>query len=317
MACKAILSALEDAGLTIQRPRRLRDLLVRVRSRAGRLDPRCARDALRRVADSGGGGRAGSIGLASAAIVGGMAEVCVTLMTLQQVTPPARRLVDRRRRRRRRWRRQPLRRRWHLADDGVHRELGPHLARATASRCSRSGTCTTTARRASTSPRSRSRSATTRSGRPTSLHAEPAHARRLLQRAHDLRPAVPLRLHDGDRRRGRGDHHVGRARARPAPAARVRHGVRERRHGPVGPGDLQLLPAARRVLRVVGSPARRAAHVRDGGRRPRRRRRRAALRPLLADGAHADRGLRLLSPSARAARSSPRATSAGPTARSR
>ena len=35
---------------------------------------------------SGGGGSAGSIGLASAAIVGGMADVCVTLMTLQQVT---------------------------------------------------------------------------------------------------------------------------------------------------------------------------------------------------------------------------------------
>ena len=96
--------------------------------------------------------------------------------------------------------------------------------------------------------------------------AQPAHARRLLRRAHDLRPALPVRLHDGDRRRGRGDHHVGRARPRPAPPARVHHGVRERRHGPVGAGDLQLLPAARRVLRVVGPPPGRAAHVRDGGR---------------------------------------------------
>src|SRR5439155_7909834 len=35
---------------------------------------------------SGGGGSAGSLGLGAAAIAAGMADVCVTLMTLQQVT---------------------------------------------------------------------------------------------------------------------------------------------------------------------------------------------------------------------------------------
>ena len=56
-----------------------------------------------------------------------------------------------------------------------------------------------------------------------------AHARRLLQRADDLRPALSVRLHDGDRRRGRGDHHVGGAGARPPATARLRHGLGERR----------------------------------------------------------------------------------------
>ncbi len=45
---------------------------------------------------------------------------------------------------------------------------------------------------------------------------------------------------------------------------------------------------------VVGAPAGRAAAVRDGRHRARRRRRRADLRPLQPDGDHAARGLRIL-----------------------
>ena len=54
---------------------------------------------------SGGGGSAGSLGFAASAIVSGQAEVCVTLMTLQQAK---RRLGGQRRRRRR----PRTRRRW-------------------------------------------------------------------------------------------------------------------------------------------------------------------------------------------------------------
>ena len=50
---------------------------------------------------------------------------------------------------------------------------GADGARARCSRCSCSGTCTCTARRVITSPRSRSPRATTRSARPTSLMQEP------------------------------------------------------------------------------------------------------------------------------------------------
>ena len=44
--------------------------------------------------------------------------------------------------------------------------------------------------------------------RPTVVAHRTADARRLLQRPDDHRPAVPVRLHDGERRRGRGDHHA-------------------------------------------------------------------------------------------------------------
>jgi acetyl-CoA acetyltransferase len=86
MACTAVLAALDDAGLTIRDldgfsiysyacdPAQLGALLGVPEVRfAGSLT-------------SGGGGSAGSLGLGAAAIVAGMAEVCVTLMTLQQVT---------------------------------------------------------------------------------------------------------------------------------------------------------------------------------------------------------------------------------------
>jgi acetyl-CoA acetyltransferase len=84
LACKAILGALDDAGLTII------DLdgftiyssscdPAQVASVLGVPEVRFAASLT-----SGGGGSAGSLGLASAAIVSGQAEVCVTLMTLQQ-----------------------------------------------------------------------------------------------------------------------------------------------------------------------------------------------------------------------------------------
>jgi acetyl-CoA acetyltransferase len=84
LACKAILAALDDAGLTV------RDLdgftiyssscdPAQVASVLGVPEVRFAA-----TLTSGGGGAAGSLGLAAAAITSGQAEVCVTLMTLQQ-----------------------------------------------------------------------------------------------------------------------------------------------------------------------------------------------------------------------------------------
>jgi acetyl-CoA acetyltransferase len=84
LACKAILSALADAGLTVN------DLdgftiyssscdPAQVASVLGVPEVRFAA-----TLTSGGGGSAGSLGLAASAIVSGQAEVCVTLMTLQQ-----------------------------------------------------------------------------------------------------------------------------------------------------------------------------------------------------------------------------------------
>jgi len=86
MAYDAILLALEDAGLTIK------DLdgfsiysyacdPALVAAQLGVPEVRFAASLT-----SGGGGAAGSLGLGAAAIAGGMAEVCVTLMTLQQVS---------------------------------------------------------------------------------------------------------------------------------------------------------------------------------------------------------------------------------------
>lgn len=86
MGCKAIILALGDAGLGVD------DLdgfaiysyacdPAQVAATLGVPEVRFAASLT-----SGGGGSAGSIGLASAAIVSGMADVCVTLMTLQQVT---------------------------------------------------------------------------------------------------------------------------------------------------------------------------------------------------------------------------------------
>jgi acetyl-CoA acetyltransferase len=86
MACTAILAGLEDAGLTIK------DLdgfaiysqscdPAQVASVLGVPEVRFAA-----TLTSGGGGAAGSLGLAAAAIISGQAEVCVSLMTLQQAS---------------------------------------------------------------------------------------------------------------------------------------------------------------------------------------------------------------------------------------
>ncbi len=86
MACKAIKLALQDAGLGV-------DDLDGFAIYSGSCDPAAVAANLgvpevrfAATLTSGGGGSAGSIGLASAAIVSGMAEVCVSLMTLQQAT---------------------------------------------------------------------------------------------------------------------------------------------------------------------------------------------------------------------------------------
>jgi acetyl-CoA acetyltransferase len=85
MACTAILAALDDAGLTVKD-------LDGFAIYAGSCEPAEIASVLgvpevRFAASltSGGGGSAGSLGLAAAAIHGGLAEVCVSLMTLQQV----------------------------------------------------------------------------------------------------------------------------------------------------------------------------------------------------------------------------------------
>jgi acetyl-CoA acetyltransferase len=84
MACKAILLALDDAGLTVND-------LDGFAIYSGSCDPAQVASVLgvpevrfAATLTSGGGGSAGSLGLAAAAVSSGMAEVCVSLMTLQQ-----------------------------------------------------------------------------------------------------------------------------------------------------------------------------------------------------------------------------------------
>ncbi len=87
MAIKATLAALDDAGLGVE------DLDGFALYSGAPVDPG-AMAALMGVPEvrfaatltSGGGGAAGSVGLAAAAITAGMAKVCVSLMTLQQAT---------------------------------------------------------------------------------------------------------------------------------------------------------------------------------------------------------------------------------------
>src|SRR3981081_3838864 len=84
MACKATLTALEDAGLTV-------DDLDGFAYYSGGFDTALIAQMLgvREVRftatlTGGGGGAAGSVGLAAAAVTAGMADVVVSLMTLQQ-----------------------------------------------------------------------------------------------------------------------------------------------------------------------------------------------------------------------------------------
>ena len=84
MACTAILAALDDAGLTVN------DLdgfaIYSNCCDPGSVGAVLGAPQVRFSASltSGGGGSAGALGLAAAAIEGGLAKVCVTLMTLQQ-----------------------------------------------------------------------------------------------------------------------------------------------------------------------------------------------------------------------------------------
>jgi len=84
MACTAILAALDDAGLTVKD-------LDGFAIYSSSCDPATVGSVLgveeirfAATLTSGGGGSAGSLGLAAAAITSGQSEVCVSLMTLQQ-----------------------------------------------------------------------------------------------------------------------------------------------------------------------------------------------------------------------------------------
>src|SRR5262245_47143964 len=90
LACKAILAACEDAGLSV------RDI-DGFALYSGGADPTLIAQLLgipevrfTATLTGGGGGAAGSVGLAAAAIVSGHADVVVSLMALQQ--PPTARL---------------------------------------------------------------------------------------------------------------------------------------------------------------------------------------------------------------------------------
>ena len=234
----------------------------------------------------GGGGSAGSVGLASAAIVSGMAECVVSVMTLQQAASRFGASFAPR----------------GNAGRGVlgaavtrgqlHPAVGPDgPGQMFAVLAQRHMHLYGTTREHFCEVAISTRANAIR--RPTSLMQEPLTREQYFGAAHDLRPVVPLRLLPGVRRRGRGGHDVGGAGARSAAPAGVRRRVRERRARSLGAGD-HVDGHARRVLRVVGSSPGRAAALRDGRRDGRRRRRRVALRPLQPDGDHAARGLRLL-----------------------
>src|SRR5205823_13648857 len=84
MACKATITALDDAGLTA-------DDLDGFAYYSGGLDTSLIAQMLgvpevrfTATLTGGGGGSAGSVGLAAAAVVAGMAEVVVSVMSLQQ-----------------------------------------------------------------------------------------------------------------------------------------------------------------------------------------------------------------------------------------
>ena len=117
-----------------------------------------------------------------------------------------------------------------------------------------------------------------------------ADARRLHERALDLRAAVPLRQLPRDRRRARGRRHVGRAGPRSPPPARAHPLVRA---GPAAepPDDDQLLH--RRSAARPGVD-RGAAPVGERRRHARRRAGRAALRRVQPADPALARGLRLL-----------------------
>ncbi len=265
MACKAILLALEDAGLTIQ------DLdgfaiyssacdPAQVASTLGVPEVRFAA-----TLTSGGGGSAGALGLAAAAIAGGMAEVCVSLMTLQQAT---RRLGG-----------------TSVGGGGGGGGGGgnpyggggisPSMAFTAGAGLMSPGHSfavltkrhmhlygTTREHLAEIAISQRNNAIR----RPTSIQREPL----TLDDYFDARMiSDPMCLYDYTMET---DGAVAvittsaeRARDLRQPPVYVM-GVGERWDGTLGARDLQLLPATRRVLRVVRPPPRRAAHVRHGRR---------------------------------------------------
>ena len=257
LAGKAVIAALDDAGLTV-------DDLDGFALYSMGFDTSLFAQWLgvpdvkfTAMLTGGGGGAAGSVGLASAAIVSGMAECVVSVMTLQQAAsrfgasfaprgsasgatysaPPSPEgnfiqpsglmapgqmfavLAQR-----------------HMHLYGTTREHFCEVALSTRANAIR---------------------------RPTSLMQEPLDARAVLRGSDDLRPALPLRLLPRVRRRGRGRDDVRRAGARPPASACVRARVRPRRSRALGAGDHVDGHAGRRV-RVVGPPPRRAAALRDG-----------------------------------------------------
>ena len=161
----------------------------------------------------GGGGAAGSVGLAAAAIVSGMAECVVSVMTLQQA---ASRFGA------------------SFAPRGSAR--GATLQRAAVARgqlhpavgADGAGPDVRGARAAAHAPvrhdarallRGRDLDPRQRDPPADRAHAGAADPRAVLRGPHDLRPAVPLRLLPRVRRRGRGRHDV-------APSGRATCGIR-------------------------------------------------------------------------------------------
>ena len=319
MMCTAILGALDDAGLTVN------DLdgfaiysfacdPAEVASVLGVPEVRFAASLT-----SGGGGCAGALGLAAAAIHGGMADVCVTLMSLQQ----------------------------------LHKRLGgseidgvlayASMSEGGGSPYGGSGMPPSTAFSANSGLLSPGHSFSVLTQRHMHLYgtkrehfAEVAISQRenAIRRPTSLQKqpltldeyfaarmiSDPLCLFDythGDRRRGRGDHDVGRARQGPAPAARLHPGVGQRRQRPLGAGDLPVLPGCP----TTSSRRRVTGRWRSGSTRW------PASRPPTSTSRCSTTTSRRWSScssrttgsarSARAARSSPRATSAGRPAPSR
>ena len=161
--------------------------------------------------------------------------------------------------------------------DAVRHAVRPHADREV--RDGRpAGTCTSSAPRSSSSPRSRCRPATTPSHNPEAYYRDPITIDDVQTLADDRRPAHEAALLHPQRRRRRGRaHHRG---AGPGPRARSRCGcsapARRPRHTTMSEWeDFTESPAARE----------RAARVRAGRRDARRHRHLPDLRRVHVDGA--------------------------------
>ncbi len=312
MAGKAMLAALDDAGLTVDDVDGLALYSMGLGGDTSLFAQVMGIPEVRFTGTltGGGGGAAGSVGLAGGAIHSGMATTVVSLMTLQQAV--SRFGVVRARGASRRAVLGAA-----VAREGLHLAVGAHGAWADVRGARRCGTCTSTA---TARALRRGRDLVARAPDPatTSIMKVPAHARRLLQRG---MIAEPLYLYDFclrvRRRRGRG-HHVRSSAPRTCGTRRVK--VTASAHGgmrPVGSGDHldDTCPTSTSCRR--GTVQWRGACVDMAGMT-------AADVDVALIYDHFSpmvllqrRGLRLLRRSARAARSWPTATSAGGTAPSR